>query len=94
MEPVDVQQTGMKAPPLRWSEENPWKDAPKVLSREWAHEITEAYQAQTERLQAIVDILKPLDVWTRWQLTQLGSYEKEQAVAIKEASRVAREGLK
>ena len=49
MEPVDVQQTGMKAPPLRWSEEPSGKGIAEI------EELADALG----RLQQIVAVLSP-----------------------------------
>ena len=84
MEPVDVQPTDL----------NPWADAPKVVSQEWVQEIVKAYQAQTERLQAIVNVLEPFDTWTLGDLAVIRAPSQPAMLAISLALQAARDGLK
>ena len=81
---MDVQQADL----------NPWAGAPKVVSQEWVQEIVKAYRAQTERLQAIVDVLEPFEDTVGGLSLLESEYEKEEGLAIREALKVAREGLK
>ena len=80
---MDVQQADL----------NPWAGAPKVVSQEWVQEIVKAYRDQTERLRVIVNVLEPFED-TPGGLNLLEWYEKQEGLSIREALRVAREGLK